>query len=449
MHTKDNHTEINLANLGDEMYRLISDLYPICRSITGDGVRETLAHLQRIIPVVVHGVQTGTAVFDWTVPKEWNIRDAYVKNSKGERVIDFQKSNLNVLNYSTPVQGVFSLAELREHLFSMPEYPEWIPYRTSYYNERWGFCLTDRQLQQMQEDEYEVCIDADLSDGQLNYGEYFIPGESDDEVLFFTHICHPSLCNDNLSGIAVASFLARHLALSPRRLSYRIIFAPATIGSITWLAQNQAGAANIKYGLVLANLADDGHVHYKKSRRENAEIDNIVQHVLRESKDDFEVIDFSPYGYDERQFCSPGFNLPVGRFTRSPNGGYPEYHTSADNLDFIEKEKLVDSLSTLFRIIQVIENNVSYVNNNPFCEPQLGRRGIYHALGGMQGIGELQHAMLWILNLSDGTKSLLEIAQKSEMPFAVLLQAAELLHENALITKTPQITTEPLEKAVL
>jgi aminopeptidase-like protein len=437
MNLLESTSNIDLNLVGDEMYQFISELFPICRSITGSGVRETLERVQKFIPVEVRSVATGTPVFDWNIPREWNIKDAYIKNSKGERIVDFQKSNLHVVNYSVPVREKMSLSELKEHLYSMPEHPDWIPYRTSYYNDIWGFCLTDNQLQQLPEDEYEVCIDSDLSAGHLNYGELELKGESDDEVVFFCHICHPSLCNDNLTGIAVATFLARYLLGVNRRYTYRFIFAPATIGSITWLAQNKNNTRKIKHGLVLSNLGDAGHVRYKKSRQENADIDKIVNYVLQELGDKLDIIDFSPYGYDERQFCSPGFNLPVGRFTRSPNGGYPQYHTSADNLDFVKSEYISDSFHKLLNVVNVIEKNANFVNLNPFCEPQLGRRGIYHAMGGLQGIQELQHALLWILNLSDGSNSLLDICQKSKISFDMIHKAAVLLQEKNLIDNAP------------
>lgn len=425
---------LTVAQPGQEMYDLMAELYPICRSITGDGVRQSLAILQQHIPLQIEEVSSGTAVFDWTIPKEWNIRDAYVKNPAGEKVIDFQQHNLHVLNYSVPVQRRVTLAELQEHLFSLPEYPDWIPYRTSYYRENWGFCLSERARQSLREGEYEVFIDATLEPGHLTYGEYLLPGESEEEVLLSCHSCHPSLANDNLSGMAVATFLAKALQKRPRRYSYRFLFIPGTIGSITWLARNEANVARIKHGLVLACLGDPGHSTYKRSRRGDAEIDRAVLHVLRQSGQPYEVVDFSPYGYDERQYCSPGFNLAVGSLTRTPHGRFPEYHTSADNLELVRPEFLDDSFARYLNVLDVLEKNRTYLNTNPKCEPQLGKRGLYGALGGLKDTKEREMAMLWVLNLSDGTHTLLDIADRAGYPFTLVSEVAALLQEHGLLT---------------
>ena len=328
---------------GIEMHQLISDLFPICRSITGNGVRQTLRRIQRDIPLQVHEVPSGSKVFDWTVPREWNVQDAYVRNSAGEKVIDFHRSNLHLLHYSTPVRQTMSLSELKPHLFSIAEHPKWIPYRTSYYKDNWGFCLSHYDLQQLEDGQYEVVIDTTLSDGHLTYGEYFLPGDTSDEVLIYTHVCHPSMGNDNLSGIALAVRLAGAMTHVAHRYSYRFLFCPGTIGSITWLARNEEHLINIKHGLVLTGLGDSGAVTYKRSRRGNAEIDRAMTHLLKYSGQRHTIIDFFPYGYDERQFCSPGFNLPVGCLMRTPHGQYPEYHTSADNLDFVKPESLAQA----------------------------------------------------------------------------------------------------------
>lgn len=423
----------DIHQLGLEMHCLISNLYPICRSITGDGVRKTLSILQHHVPLEMHEVPTGQAVFDWTVPKEWNIRDAYVKNSRGEKVLDFQVSNLHVLNYSIPIHQKMPLLKLKEHLFTLPEHPDWIPYRTSYYKETWGFCLSHNTFEQLEEGEYEVFIDSSLEEGHLSYGEYFLPGETNDEVLFSCHVCHPSLCNDNLSGTVVATFLAKHLSSLPRRYSYRFLFIPGTIGSITWLALNVDRTQHIKHGLVISGVGDAGSMTYKKSRQGNAEIDQIVTHVLQYSGQPYSIEDFSPYGYDERQYCSPGFNLPVGRLGRTPFGKYPEYHTSADNLEFVKPESLANSLSVYLKVIEVLEHNKRYLNTNPYCEPQLGKRGLYGMLGGKQSTQVDQMAMLWILNLSDGQHSLLNIAEKANLAFLTIKQVADLLSEYHLL----------------
>ncbi len=421
---------------GDDLYHLVEELYPICRSITGNGVRETLKKLAEHIELTIHEVPTGTQVFDWTVPKEWNIRDAYIKDGNGEKIVDFQRSNLHVMSYSTPVRHTLSLEELKPHLFSLPEHPEWIPYRTSYHNEQWGFCLTHKQLGELRDEEYEVCIDSSLENGALTYGEYYLQGEVADEVLISCHICHPSLCNDNLSGIAVATYLAKFLSAEARRYSYRFVFLPGTIGPITWLCLNEAQLENIKHGLVLALLGDAGSSTYKKSRQGHAEVDRIVAHVLQHSGHPFNIVDFSPYGYDERQYCSPGFNLPVGNLMRTPNGCFPEYHTSADNLDFVRPASLADSWEKCRSVMETLEGNRTYINQNPKCEPQLGRRGLYRAISGQAERGQHEMAIFWVLNLSDGTHSLLDIAERAAMPFSVIKTAAEALNAHQLLKET-------------
>lgn len=428
---------LDTAAAGAAMHALIGELYPICRSITGDGFRQTLARLKQEIPLKVHEVPSGTAVFDWTVPREWNIRDAYVKNSRGERVIDFRRHNLHVLNYSVPVHSRMSLAQLRPHLHTLPGHPDWIPYRTSYYREAWGFCLAHRDLEQMPEDEYEVRIDSTLQDGHLSYGEYLVKGASSQEVLVSCHACHPSLCNDNLSGLAVAAFLAKRLQGQPLHYSYRFLFIPGTIGSITWLSLNEERARNIAHGLVLTCLGDRGGFNYKKSRRGDAEIDVAVAHVLGHADRPFACVDFSPYGYDERQYCSPGFNLAVGCLMRSQHGQFPEYHTSADNLDFVDAAALGDSLAKILEVFEVLEHNRTYLNLNPKCEPQLGKRGLYAVTGGTN-IKQRELAMLWVLNLSDGSASLLDVACRSGLPFAAVREAADLLLRHDLLAPVPQ-----------
>jgi aminopeptidase-like protein len=420
-------------DVGREMYELIAELYPLCRSITGDGLRNTLNSLKKRIPLDVHEVPTGTPIFDWTVPKEWNIRDAYVKNSRGEKIIDFNRSNLHIVSYSTPLRKTVRLKELQEHLYTLPDHPEWIPYRTSYYKESWGFCLSHKQFLTLEDDEYEVCIDASLQDGYLTYGEYYLKGKEPDEVLLSCHICHPSLCNDNLSGIALVTLLAQSLCALPLRYSYRFLFIPGTIGSITWLCVNEAQAFRIKHGLVLACVGDPGNSTYKRSRRGDADIDKAVAHVFKHSGHQYQIMDFVPFGYDERQFCSPGFNLPVGCLMRTPHSRYPEYHTSADNLDFIQPTHLADSFFKCLAILHVIENNKTYVNQNPKCEPQLGRRGLYTSIGGQTAGRIAELAMLWVLNYSDGGHTLLDIADKADLEFAVIRDAADALARHNLL----------------
>ncbi len=422
---------------GDKMYNLIRRLYPIPRSITGDGVRKTLDIISGINPLTIHEVPSGTKVFDWEIPPEWNIKDAWIKNSRGEKIVDFGKSNLHVLNYSVPVKKKVNLKELKEHLFTLPEYPEWIPYRTSYHNSNWGFCMAHNQFKQLKEDEYEVLIDSALKPGHLTYGEYFIQGKSNDEVLISCHICHPSLSDDNLSGIVVSTYLALLLGKLKLQYSYRFLFIPGTIGSIMWLSRNEEKTNRIKHGLVLTLLGDKEKFHYKRSRKGNAEIDRIAEYILKQSGEEHSIMDFYPYGYDERQYCSPGFNLPVGRLSRAVHGKFPEYHTSADNMEFVHPEKLAGSLSLILDIFNLIESNKTYLNLNPKCEPQLGKRGLFKKIGGQKETEEYQMALLWVLNMSDGANSLLDIAIKSKIDFGMIKTAANSLVKVNLLKEKP------------
>ena len=422
-----------LAEVGQQLHRFAGELYPICRSITGDGIRRTLSMIGDRIPLKNFEVPTGTPVFDWIVPKEWNIHDAYIKSPDGRRVVDFQKCNLHVLNYSVPVRATMTRRELEPHLHTIPQNPDWIPYRTSYYKQDWGFCLSHNQMLALPDGEYQVCIDSTLEDGHLTYGECYFPGRSSDEVLISCHACHPSLANDNLSGLTVATHLARLLSGRDLRYSYRFLFLPGTIGAITWLARNQEAAARVRHGLVLTGIGDAGGFHYKKSRQGNAEIDRAAAHVLTHLTETPEVLEFSPYGYDERQYCSPGFNLAVGCLMRSVWGTYPEYHTSADNLEFIRPLELAQSLRVCAAILDVLELNGRYINVNPYCEPQLGRRNLYRSTGG-EPIGAEMNARLWVLNFSDGQHSLLDIAERSGVPFARIRDAADLLYDNQLLS---------------
>ncbi|MDS0132508.1 MULTISPECIES: DUF4910 domain-containing protein [unclassified Amycolatopsis] len=416
---------------GAELHALVERLYPICRSITGDGVRQTLDIIGEHIALERHEVPTGTAVLDWTIPQEWNIRDAYVAAPSGERVIDFQELNLHVVGYSVPVRQRMPLSELREHLHTLPDQPSWVPYRTSYYAPAWGFCLAQEKLDALPDGEYDVVIDSTLADGSLTYAEHVVPGRVTDEVIVSCHVCHPSLANDNLAGIAVAISLAQQLALSQPHYTYRFLFMPGTIGSITWLARNASRIDKVRHGLVLACAGDPGSLTYKKSRRDDAEIDRVMQHVLRSRE--HRVVDFSPYGYDERQFCSPGFNLGVGSLTRTPYAGYPEYHTSADNPSFVSPAAMEDTLSALLDAFGVLDRNRRYVNLSPYGEPQLGKRGLYDSLGGRSDAKQAQMAMLWVLNLSDGSHSLLDIAERAGLPFDIVDVAARALHDAGLV----------------
>jgi aminopeptidase-like protein len=419
--------------IGEEIFALAAKIYPICRSITGNGVRDTLGLLAAHIDLEVHEVPTGTAVFDWTIPREWNIRDAYIKDRHGQKVVDFNKSNLHVMSYSVPVRKHVPLAELKQHIHTLPEQPDLIPYRTSYYAEDWGFCLPHRQFENLQDQTYEVLIDASLEDGNLTYGEYLHKGETTDEFLLSAHVCHPSLANDNCSGVALLTHLAKRMAGLRTRYSYRFLFAPGTIGAITWLARNEQTSQRIKHGLVISMVGDGGGPTYKKSRRGNAKIDRAMIHSLHHSGLTPTILDFFPYGYDERQYCSPGFNLPVGLFQRSRFGKIPQYHTSADNLDFIRSSHLARSFRLIVDALDVIENDAVYRNVMPKCEPQLGKYGLYGAVGGKDATAA-NMAMLWILNLSDGRHSLLDIAERADLPFTVVRSTAQQLQQHGLLT---------------
>ena len=421
-------------NVGDQIFALAAKIYPICRSITGNGVRYTLHELCKHIALEIHEVPTGTEVFDWTIPREWNIHDAYIKNERGEKVVDFARSNLHVMSYSVPVRQRISLSELKKHLYSLPEQPDLIPYRTSYYKENWAFCMAHRQFEGLQDEMYDVLIDSTLTEGYLTYGEYLHKGETQDEFLFSAHICHPSLANDNCSGVALLTYLAERMAGLQTRYSYRFLFAPGTIGAITWLARNEDNSQRIKHGLVVSMVGDPGGPTYKRSRSGSTTIDRAIVHVLRHSGLKPAVLDFFPYGYDERQYCSPGFDLPVGLFQRSRFGEIPQYHTSADDLDFIRPEHLGESYRLITQVLDVIENDATYVNLIPKCEPQLGRRGLYNAVGGDKDAAAANMAMLWILNLSDGAHSLLDIAERAELPFEVIRRTAEQLEQHGLLS---------------
>jgi aminopeptidase-like protein len=426
---------------GKAMMMLAEELFPICRSITGNGLRQTLNILRQNLPLEITEVPSGTPAFDWTVPLEWNIRDAFIAREDGTHIVDFSANNLHIVQYSTPLDVVIPLAELRPHLHSLPDQPDWIPYCTSYYTENWGFCLTDRQLSNLRDEKYRVVIDSELKLGCLSFGELFIPGELHDTILFSCHVCHPSLANDNLSGIVVAANLARWLQSIPLRYSYRFLFIPGTIGSLTWLSRNEDNVQKITHGLVLSCLGDSGGMTYKTSRQGDAEIDRIVGHVLRHDEVPHRIMPFAPYGYDERQYCSPGFNLPVGCLMRTPNGQYPEYHSSADNLSLLRPESLVHSLAVLQRIVTVIEGEAVYRSRNPKGEPQLGRRGLYSTMGGGREENYDQQTLLWVLNLADGRHSLLDMAERANLPFRNIRAAADALLGANLLDLTRDITS--------
>ena len=454
-------TKISLkrsSKLENELFSLMQELFPICRSITGNGVRKTLKILKKEIDLKIVNVPSGTKVFDWKIPYEWNIKDAYVKNSKGERVIDFKKSNLHILNYSTPIKKTISNKNLKKHLHTLPEKPNSIPYVTSYYKKNWGFCVAHDTLKSFDEDRYFVHIDSTLKPGSLTYGEFFIKGETKNEILISTYICHPSLCNDNLSGIVVTTILAKLLSKTDTYFSYRFLFIPETIGAITWLSKNQKNLSQIKSGLVVTCVGGNGGFTYKKTRDNDSEIDKISIDVLKHTRKKFETRDFFPYGSDERQYSSPGIDLPIGVLMRTPYYEFKEYHTADDNLNSIKKFALNDSLIMLLKIILQIEkkkpsfnrnqkNKTSklksgiYQNLNPYCEPQLGRRKLYRNISKSRLVDKknsenmVELSICWVLNFSDGLHSLKEISQKSNLPLKLLRKTAKLLIEKKLLKK--------------
>ena len=428
--------ELDPHALGAEMHSVVRELFPICRSITGEGLRRSLRVLQRIAPLELHEVPTGTRVFDWVIPREWTFREARLTGPGGQTVVDAERLNLHVLNYSAPFRGRVSREELEPHLHSLPHQPSLVPYRTSYYREDWGFCLSHELRSSLPPGDYEVTIDTSLTDGSLTYGELVLPGATADEVLFSAHCCHPSLANDNLSGMVLAATLARLLSPIERRHTYRFLFVPGTIGAIAWLALNEDRARRIAHGLVVACVGDAGRLTYKRSRRGDAEVDRAVVHVLAHSGQDHEIRDFTPYGYDERQYCSPGFDLAVGSLTRTPHGEYPEYHTSADDPTLVKVDRLADSLRRYLEVIEVLEGNRTYVNLSPKGEPQLGKRGLYGSVGGRSHAVPSQMAMLWVLNLSDGSRSLLDVAERSKLPFPAVHGAARALEGAGLLRPT-------------
>lgn len=425
--------DVELARVGEELHEFVSRLYPLCRSITGNGVRETLRIIGERIPLEVFEIPTGTQVFDWRVPKEWNINGAYIKDSRGRTVVDFADHNLHVVSYSVPVRTKMSLPELRPHLHSLPEHPDWIPYRTSYYRETWGFCLTHRVLETLQDGLYEVVVDSTLQDGSLTYAECVVPGQRDEEILVYTHTCHPSLANDNASGMAVVAMLAEQVRREKPSLTHRFVFGPGTIGSITWLAHNESKLQRIRHGLVVGLVGDPAGLTYKSSRDANHVIDRAARNVVS-SYSGARLEDFAPYGYDERQFCSPGINLPVGRLTRSGENRYPEYHSSADDLSLVRPFVLAESLVACRRILRTVDSDARYRSLSPKGEPQLGRRGLYRATGGTE-LPDWEFALLWVLNQSDGGKSLLGISERSGLPFETIAQAAQELETAGLLAR--------------
>lgn len=423
----------NANSISSEMFQLMTRLYPICRSITGNGVRQTLSEIRSHIDLKVHEIPTGTQVFDWTIPKEWNINDAYIADVNGNRIVDFKKSNLHVVSYSVPIRKKIPLDDLKQHIHTLPDQPNAIPYLTFYYKEDWGFCMSHNDFLQLKDQEYEVVIDSTLKNGSLTFGEYFVPGKSTDEILISCYVCHPSMCNDNLSGVVLTTMLAKYIGKLSMNYSLRFLFVPETIGAIAWIASNEKNLSKIKHGLVATCLGDPGMSTYKKTRHGKAEIDRTVEFVLKNSDAEYKILDFFPTGSDERQFCSPGFNLHVGSLMRTPYGKFSQYHTSEDNLKFVQASFLADTYLKYLHTIFILENNKKYLNLNPKCEPQLGKRGLYRQIGGQKTSNDSEVAMFWMLSFSDGSHDIMDISEKSGIKFDILLDAALKLQDSKLL----------------
>lgn len=401
--------------VGKAMHQLVAELFPICRSITGDGVRETLKIMQKHIPLKIYEVPTYTEVFDWVVPKEWNIKDAYIMDEVGNKIVDFKENNLHVVGYSTPIDKILTLEQLQPHLYSLENQPDAIPYITSYYKERWGFCLTHNQRQNLKDGNYQVFIDSELKDGSLTYGELIIPGESEKEVFLSTYICHPSMANNELSGPIVTTFLAKWVLSQPRKYTYRIIFIPETIGSITYLSKNMNEMKhNIIAGYNLSCVGDDRTFSYLPSRDGNTLADRVALNILNSYHPNFMKYSFLDRGSDERQYCSPGVDLPVASILRSKFGEYPEYHTSLDNLDLVTVDGLAGSLDIYIRCLELIEKNKLY-KINCLCEPQLGKRGLYPTISTKES-GKIVRNMMNFIAYADGKRDLIEISEVIKTP---------------------------------
>ena len=427
--------------MGSNIYNFIKDIFFITRSITGAGNRQTLNKIKDILPELkIHEVPTGTEAFDWPIPKEWNIRDAYITNESGEKIVDFKNNNLHVVNYSTPINKTVTLAELNEHLYSIPDKPTAIPYITSYYNERWGFCLRHDQREKLKDGNYNVYIDSDLEDGHLVYGELIIPGKSEKEILLSTYICHPSMGNNECSGIGVTTFLAKWLSsLEEREYTYRIVFVPETIGAIVYLSKNfEVMKKNTIAGFVVTCVGDNLKYSLMPSREGNTLADKVAKHVLNNFVDEYDEYSFLSRGSDERQYCHPTIDLPVVSIMRSKYGTFPEYHTSLDNLDFISPEGLEGAYSIIKKCISLLEGNKCYVNQ-VFCEPKMSKRNLHpkewhmRHLGNREDLKKRNTDMMNVMVYSDGKNDVIDISEKININFEECFEYISILSENNLL----------------
>ena len=423
-----------MNDAGRNMYELAGRLFPICRSITGNGFRQSLEMIREILPEIqVFEIPSGTAVYDWTVPKEWNIRGGWIKNLQGDTIIDFNDCNLHVMGYSVPVHQTISREELLDHIYTQPEQPEWIPYVTSYYKERWGFCMSERQKQALTDAEYEVCIDSTLEDGSLTYGELVLPGETDDEIFFSTYLCHPSMANNELSGPCVQTEIIKYLkSLSHRKYTYRFVFIPETIGSITYLSRNlEVLQQHVKAGFVLSCVGDNRTYSMVSTKYEDTLADRVLNNVLKFHYPDYLRYSFMKRASDERQYGSAGVNLPVCAFCRSKYHEYPEYHTSADNMDLISPEGLSGAYEVLVKVINALENNYFYQMQCK-CEPQLGKRGLYPTVSQKGTKGDARYMQDFIA-YADGRNDLIGISNILDIPVDKLIPIKDQLMEHHLL----------------
>lgn len=427
----------------EHLEKYFDRLWPITRSLTGDGNRETLAILSELIELTIKEVPSGTACFDWTVPPEWNIRSAWIKDSKGNKVIDMADHNLHIVGYSEPFKGTLDFEKLAAHLYTDPDQPEVIPYVTSYYKKRWGFCLSHKQFLKLDKnDTYEIFIDSDLNQkGSMTVAEAVLPGKSKEEVIFSTYICHPSMANNELSGPLVTAFLYRELAKKKElKYTYRFLFAPETIGALYNLTQHGSHWKNkLLAGYVVNCVGDSGNFTYKRSRQNNSPADRAAELILKQTECNYRLLDFAPRGSDERQYCSPGFDLPVGSLMRSKHGDYKEYHTSADNKEFISFEAMEQAVGKYLQIIELLEWNDKYLNTMPYGEPQLGKRGLYPTVS-KKGVHHRIDAMMWILNYSDGKHDLIDIAEKSNISVQELMKSTKVLLKEGILVISDEVT---------